>query len=428
MRRVLLITYYFPPCGGASVQRWVRFIRHLPKLGWETTVITASEEDYHFLDSSLARKIPSHIKILRTKRPLISKLFALVKAKNKGNYPYGTLISKKDDPFLKKAFYWARINLIIPDSRLPWNNEAYKLAKEELRSRKYSLIITTGPPHSTHLVGLKLKEATPIPWIADFRDPWTDIYYLQSVKQNPILKALNKRLEKEVIAKADTNIIVSKSIADALPAGNKYVLSNGYDSDDFADVTTKKTTFFRLKYVGQLTEGQDIFKPLKWLNEFCGQDEKKSIEFSLVGTTLADFEGIKNQASCLHLRITPPLPHREAIEEMVNSEILLLLINNCPNNKGILTTKLFEYIASRTYIIAIGPTDSEVANYLDEYKAGVIFDYDDKMGFISTVKQKYELWQEGLLAKNDHDISPLSAEEQAKELSKIFESVTKGTS
>ncbi|MFA5498167.1 MAG: glycosyl transferase [Candidatus Cloacimonadia bacterium] len=423
MKRVLIISFYFPPCGGASVQRWLRFIKHLPNLGWQPTILTASESDYSVLDPTLAHKVPLSTKVIRTKRSLSSKLFSFVKPKSNDEFPYGTLLSQKDDPLIKKLLYWTRLNIVTPDSRVFWSKAAYNLAKEELRSKKYSLIITTGPPHSSHLVGMKLKESTPLPWIADFRDPWTDIYYLQTAKQNPIIKEINKELEKSVLKKADAAIIISKPIADSLPKGNKHVLVNGFEEEDFLDIKRTKSSFFRIKYVGKLTEGQDIKAPLRWLSEYCKQDEKKNITFSLVGTNFQNAKDIQRKHPCFHLRTTPQLSHREAINEMVNSELLLLLINQCPHNKGILTTKFFEYIAARPYIIAIGPKESEVAKYLSEYKAGEIIDYQDKMGFISVVKQKYEQWASGELQRNESDISSLSAEEQTKELVNIFNSV-----
>ncbi len=424
MKKILLISYYFPPCGGASVQRWLRFIRYLADFDWETTVITTSEGDYPIYDSSLCKKIPDEVKVIRTQTPVLHKLTQIMKSDKEGNYPYGTLRTKKEDPITRKMLYWLRINMIVPDSRVVWNKIGYKAALEELRKKKYDLVVTTGPPHSTHLIGMELKKRFPITWITDFRDPWTAIYYLQGLPQNRIILNMNRKLEKSVIEKADLNIIISQAIANSLPEGKKQILTNGFDPEDFFNIEKVPSSFFRIKYIGKLTEGQDINKVLQWLNLSSKERKMGNIEFSFIGT-LAGMEKIDRDYPYLHIRNIGYITHLKAISEMYNADILILLINKCPDNKGILTSKLFEYIGSKTFILGIGPTDGEAAEILHQYKAGKMVDYDDGEGFVQTLSELYTSWNKGKSVKNRTDISPLSAPGQVKELTGIFEQVIK---
>ena len=423
MKKVLLLSYYFPPSGGAGVQRWLKFISYLPEYGWLPTVITTSEGDYPVLDSSLCKKIPDQVQVIRTNTPTFNKLIGMVNTENDSKYPYGSLRTADSDPITKKILYWLRLNMIVPDSRVIWNKIAYKAALEELRKKKYDLVVTTGPPHSTHLIALELKKKFPIKWIADFRDPWTKIYYLQEISQNKLIQKMNRKYESAVVEKADLNIIISQSIADTLPAGNKVVLSNGYDPEDFFNIEEVPAPFFRIKYIGKLTEGQDIKKPLQWLNETSKERKIGNIEFSFIGT-LGEAAKQERVLPHLHIRNIGYITHIKALNEMANADILLLLINKCPENKGILTTKLFEYIGSKTFILGIGPTDGEAAQFLEKYKAGKMVEYDDREGFIQTVSDLYAHWIKGKNTKNRENIDPLSTPEQARELSGIFDQIT----
>ena len=174
--KILLLSYYFPPCGGAAVQRWLRFSRALVKQGHSLTVITTEDGDYPYMDESLLAKLPPKLKVLRS-RPLgFGRLWSILGQKH---LPYGSLRTEIRDSFITKLLYWLRLNLIVPDLRIGWNPSAYKLAEKELKADRYDYVISTGPPHSTHLIGLKLKRRYGIQWRTDFRDPMSDIYYLK---------------------------------------------------------------------------------------------------------------------------------------------------------------------------------------------------------------------------------------------------------
>ena len=180
MKKVLVIVYYWPPSGGAGVQRWLKFVKYLPESGWQPTVITTTKGDYPAIDESLCKEVPNGIKVIQTQTPTFGKLFKKINGKI-SDVPYGSLEKGSNDSAMKKFFIWFRLNLVIPDARTLWNKYAYKTASKELLTNKYDAVITSGPPHSTHLVGLKLKKKYNIKWTADFRDPWTKIDYLEKV-------------------------------------------------------------------------------------------------------------------------------------------------------------------------------------------------------------------------------------------------------
>jgi len=369
MKNLLLITYYFPPCGGAGVQRWARILKYLPDKGWNITVLTTQNGDYPIIDKSIGKDLSPTITVVRTKTPIFGDFYKRV-TKDKQGIPYGTLNSEKNDTFFKKVLYWIRINLIIPDARFIWNKHAYRKAVQLLRNNRYDVVLTTSPPHSTQLIGLKLQKKFKFKWVTDFRDPWADIFYLKLAKQNRLSYFINKQFEKKVIKNADLNLIASENINKDFPQGNKITLTNSFDPADFSKHEKKRSEKFRIKYIGKITEGQDINSIITALNNL--PKLHKTIEFTFIGTYQdcpfnCDFPVvIKNY-----------LPHSEAIAEMISADLLVLLINDYPQNKGMLTTKLFEYLGAKVPILCIGPQDGDANAIIQECKAGKCADYGD---------------------------------------------------
>lgn len=409
MTKLLLITYYFPPCGGASVQRWLRLLPHLVEAGFEVTVLTTEDGDYPQRDESLLALIPDRVRVIRTFTPVFGRLWKSLTDKDEP-LPYGSLKLPETSSILKKTMFWFRLNTVYPDARVIWNPFARKQAIQLLKTENFDWIVTTGPPHSTHLVGMYLKKRFILNWLADFRDPWTQIFYLQEKKQNSYIKKRNKRLETKVVKTADVNLIVSQSIANQLPAGNKIVFYNGFEAEQFSGINYTKAEKFRIKFIGQLTEGQDINSLLDHLSLAAERNALKDITISFVGTRLAEefnyyFPVIK----------TGFLPHEKALAEMVNSELLILLINQYADNQGMLTTKLFEYIAARTPILCIGPSDGEAFSIIRQSQSGMVFEKINPEIEVYLL-DLYQKWQSGSPVRNDQDISQWSAGQQIKKL------------
>lgn len=424
--RILLITYYFPPCGGAAVQRWLKWLPVLVEEGFEITVLTTREGDYPVLDPSLLKEIPTQVKVLRTEAPSLAKLWKMLFGQRSA-VPYGDLSGGQNTSLIKKALIWARINLIIPDARKFWNPSALKAAEGFLREHPVDLVITTGPPHSTQLIGLELKKRHRIRWIADWRDPWSSVYYL---KLNPPCAASlrkHRALERKVEESADLNIVVSRHLAKQLHSGRTEVVYNGYDAvkrDRAASGERSGANKFRIKYVGNLTEGQKLAEAVAMLRSaFTGLD----FELSFVGTrldqvqlqTLAD----EIPGNFIHKGF---VPHHQALGEMADSELLLLLINYYEGFEGMLTTKLFEYVASGTRIICIGPHGGEAEELIQTFNAGACFDITEHSQAVEFLRTLHDAWKAGKQIKNTTDTSELSARNQGRKLIRLLRGEKKG--
>ncbi len=414
MKKLLLISYYFPPCGGAGVQRWLRILKYLPVMGWDITVLTTRNGDYPVIDKSLMAKLPKDIKIIRTKTPIFGNLYQRV-TNDKHGLPYGSLNLESNDSFFKRLLYWIRINLIIPDARFIWNKFAYKEAEKLVREEKYDCVITTSPPHSSQLIGLKLKAKYKLKWVTDFRDPWADIYYLKLAKQNKISHMINSYLERKVIAKADLNLIVSDHINNDLPPGNKVTFTNSYDPADFPLDERQASDKFRIKYIGKVTQAQDINSVITGLNNLPQIHD--NIELTFVGTYLENPFNTK-----FNVRIKNYIPHQEAILEMINSDLLILLINDYPHNKGMLTTKLFEYLGSQVPILCIGPKDGDANRIIQDCKAGTCIDYNDPQAVQDALLEYFFNWKkkEELVRTDNKKYSIL---EQIRKLDEILTNI-----
>ncbi len=412
--RILLITYYFPPCGGAAVQRWLRFLPHLVDDGFQITVVTPEKVDYPVLDKGLNVLIPPEVEVIRTPNLTLSGWWRFLFGCGK-KMPYGTLERSKKSSLLFSMVLWIRINLIFPDIRVIWNRFAIANASKLLARLKYDLIITTGPPHSTHLVGMKLQKRYHTPWIADFRDPWSDIHYLHLAGQSQFACRRHKKMESMVLHQARGVLTVSEGIRQHLPKGRIHVIYNGFEAKHFAGLHYRRSTQFRIKYVGRLTAGQDL---RSLVNYVASALPDARVEFHFIGTEIdpSMLNQMKNIYPSCRFETIGFLPHRTALDEMVNAELLLLLINRSVTSRGILTTKLFEYCGSRTPILCYGLQDSEAAQVIRDHQAGyTVSDLKDSDG-MAYLRHIYAHWAENIPVRTTSDLSQISVQYQSQEL------------
>lgn len=377
-KKVLIITYYWPPSGGAGVQRWLKFAKYLPEFGWDPVVLTVDEKfaSYAQLDFSLL-KDAENVEVHKTKSFEVYNLYTKF-GKNK-QIPFGGFSNDDNPGFTKKLSRFIRGNFFIPDPRRGWKKFAIKKAIELIENLQIDTVVTTSPPHSTQLIGLKLKRKRKhINWVADFRDPWTDIYYYKKFYPTRLAKAIDRKLEQKVITNADKLITVSHSMKKLL--GRRYnsedkfvVIPNGYDSEDFTDElfeNTNKTN--EILYTGTVTDDYPIQEVITIAKN------NPDLKFRFVGNVPKNFaDKVKNEGLENSFRFDNPVPHNQIIKEMVNAEILLLLIPKIQQNEGILTGKLFEYIGSRTPILAIGPKDGDAEKVILSTKCGSYFAYEE---------------------------------------------------
>jgi len=381
MKKVLVITYYWPPSGGAGVQRWVKFIKYFKDQNINPFIISVDPDfaSYPLIDNSLKNDIPDNTNVYLTKT---NEPYSFYKKINNNQTPYAGFANEGRPNFFQKIARFIRGNFFIPDSRKGWNNFAYKKAVEILEKENIDTVITTSPPHSTQLIGLKLKETQNIKWIADLRDPWTDIYYYKSMLHTKWAKQKDLNYEKRVIEKSDKVVVVSDSIKQLLlnksnlvKESKIHIIPNGFDDDDFLVSSKNNNSKFLLSYVGTITKDyplDSIKKAISNLNinlEFTGKADEPT---KLLLNEVASFNN--------HVK------HKESINLLLASDMLLLVIPKISNNKGILTGKLFEYLGARKPILCIGPTDGDAAKIIEECKAGKTFDYSDENGIYDFIE------------------------------------------
>jgi len=420
LKKVLIITYYWPPSGGPGVQRWLKFVKYLPQFGWEPTVLTTLDGDYPIIDESLLKDVPQNIRIIRSTTPTFGKMYKSIVGKET-SIPYGSLKTDRRDSFLKKVFIFVRLNLIIPDARKIWNKYAFKAAQKEILSHKYHLIITTGPPHSTHLIGLKLKKRYALKWIADFRDPWTEMGYIKSANRWRLTSYFDKIFEKKVVINCDRLLAVSEKIINDLGNDKKIILlRNGYDHQDFKNLTpNSEKEYFAINYFGSIAPESNPMPILKAINRM---DEKKKIRVNFWGI----IEGkIKNDLEIADINnlitFNNYLSHSEMLNYLVNSSLLFLVINKVKNNRGIITGKIFEYIGSRIPIIGIGPEDGEAAKILEDTDSGKMFSYERIEDIKCYIQNKYNEWKTDKYHLRNGNYKKYSRIQLTQKSVKIFE-------
>lgn len=377
MKKVLLITYYFPPSGGAGVQRWLKTIKYLIEFGVEAIVLTVDPAvaSYPQVDESLCADVPSSLNVYTTKTKEILSLYKRV-SPNK-QVPYGGFANEPNPTLLQKISRFIRGNFFLPDPRRGWNKYALAKARQIIESEGITTVITTSPPHSTQLIGFELKKQYPnINWVADLRDPWTDIYYNSDLYPTRWANKRNLRYERLVLLGADQIITVSEQckrlFAQKADVAEKIaVVPNGYDEKDFINSTIinkkeKITPNYILSYVGVLAPQHNLL-PLKAL-----VSGRKDILLRFVGVVSEEIQQeIKSWG--VQAEFIPYVNHKQAIAYMRASDALLLFIPNVPNNEGILTGKLFEYLASGRKILLFGPENGDAMHLISECGAGACY-------------------------------------------------------
>lgn len=394
MKKVLILTYYWPPGGGAGVQRWLKFSKYLREFGWEPVIYTAENGEMPVIDSSLEKDIPKNVEVLKTKiwEPYsFYKRFIGKKQEEKINASF--LSENKKPKFTEKISIWIRGNFFIPDARKFWINPSVNYLSDYLKKNQIDAIISSGPPHTMHLIALGVKKRFPqIKWIADFRDPWTNIDFYKELMLSSYADKKHKKMEKEVLANADSIISIGNGMNEefkqilGLHPEKFSVITNGYDEDDIFKGELKKDEKFTIAHIGTLVKSRNpetLWKVLKSLTE-TNAKFKADLEIKLVGKV--DFfvtERIKHHGLSEFVKRIDYLPHNEVIKEQQKSKALLLLVNNTLNAKSILTGKIFEYLAAKVPVIAIGPTNGDLAKILNETECGLISDFENE----STLKE-----------------------------------------
>ena len=418
--KVLIITYYWPPAGGSGVQRWLKFVKYLQNFDIEPVVYTVANANYLKQDSSLESEIPKNINIL--KQPIWQPTDIFFWKKNKQQ--------KKGISNLSKGGFlsFVRGNFFIPDPKVFWVKKSVKFLQRFLNNHKVDVIISTGPPHSMHLIAKKIHQKNNIKWIADFRDPWTDLYYNKDFKQLSFAKNKNKKLETSVLKNADCVVTVSNHLKKqfAAIAKNVEVITNGFDDEVLSENTFVLDKKFTISYIGLLPKQSNPKVLFGVLNQLCieNKDFKKDLQLNFIGDIADEVQlEIENNNLLETASFTGYVAHKKAIEFQKKAQVLLLLIPNVVNNKGILTGKLFEYLTAKRPILAIGPEDGDLATILKETNAGVISDFNNSVKLKVEILHLYQQYKTGSLEVSSKNINQYHRKELTQQLATIIKNL-----
>jgi glycosyltransferase involved in cell wall biosynthesis len=432
LKKVLIITYYWPPSGGAGVQRWLKFSKYLPDYGWEPVILTV-DPDYAFYpqkDIGLLNDVPPGLEVIYTKAPTrVSFFYKLLTGKKE--IPYGGFVNETNPGLIQRIFRFIRGNFFLPDARVGWNRFAVKRGLEIVKRKEIDTIITTSPPHSTQLIGLKIKQKLNIRWIADLRDPWTDIYYSGMMYQMFPAKKINRSLELKVLNSADRVIATCNSTRDLFrsklakykPAENILTITNGFDDEDYANLENVIPGRFVITYLGTFAHNYDIDVLLQALeNHASGATTKVTLCF--IGKIDEDIACYLKNQQFISLEIIPYVEHKKALGYLAGSSALLIVIPSRNKAEEMIPAKLFEYMASKRPIIAIGPRDGDVAEILRITNSGRIFEKEDFKELGDYISELDEKFKNGEFEINSISTEKYSRKNLSKEIASVLDSIS----
>ncbi|MHA7058870.1 glycosyltransferase family 4 protein [Aquimarina sp. M1] len=429
MLKVLLITYYWPPAGGPGVQRWLKFVKYLRDFGVEPVVYIPENPTYPLQDESLISDIPKGIMII--KQPIFEpyRFAEFLSTKESKTISKGIIAKKEKQSFLQRLLLYIRGNFFIPDARIFWVKPSVRFLSTYISEANIDTVITTGPPHSIHLIGNELKEKLDIKWVADFRDPWTTIGYQDKLKLTKKSIRKHKHLEKAVLTSADQITVTSYTTKEEFQEiTNKpiSVITNGYDHEEVSNV--KLDIKFTISHIGSLLSERNPEKLWQVLYDLTQENKEfgKAFSLQLVGAVSDNvLLSIQEAGLSTFLDIRGYVSHKEAIEVQRSSQILLLIEIDSPETKCIIPGKLFEYMVSKRPILAIGPAGADIARLIKETNSGYFLQYEDYDEMKKILVDYFEKFQEGKLNAETIGIEKYSRRALTKEMANLLTNLKK---
>ncbi|MCH4823264.1 glycosyltransferase family 4 protein [Gramella lutea] len=397
MKKVLIITYYWPPAGGPGVQRWLKFVKYLRAFDVEPVVYIPENPSYPIIDKSFEKEVPEGIKIIRKKIFEPYSLAGIFSKKDTETISSGIIQKEESQSALQKAMLYIRGNYFIPDARKFWINPSVKYLKEELDNGDYDAIITTGPPHSIHLIGLHLKNDLKINWIADFRDPWTQIGYHEKLKLTERSRKKHEELEKEVLNSADHIITTSYSTKNEFQSKTSRpvtIITNGFDSE--YQITETESKRFKIAHIGSLLSGRNPESLWKAIQELLTENDefRQSFQLKLAGKVSEEvLRSISAYGLEQYLENQGYVNHQKAIELQKDASVLLLIEIDSEETRGIIPGKLFEYMAANKPILAIGPENWDAERIISETGTGSVYCYGEIEDIKNHILELFEKFQ-----------------------------------
>ena len=434
MKRVLIISYYWPPTGGSGVQRWVKFAKYLPAEGWQPVIYTPENPEQLAVDASLEAEVPAEAEVIR--RRIVEPYEMYKKLLRKSGHSKEAVevnpVNAQNKSFLQKVAMWIRGNFFLPDPRCLWIRPSVKFLKEYLKEHPVDLIVSTGPPQSMHLIGRLLAKETGLPWIADFRDPWTKIFYFKHLQMTRTTVKWHKKMEKKVLDDATVVVAVSPLVQQEFQAMTQTpveLITNGFDECDFT--ATKNTEAnggpdreFVITHTGLFAADGNPTVLWDVLAEKCSKDEsfKKLMKIRLVGKTDEQIlKSIEDAGLSGNLEDMGYQPHAVAVEQQRKASLLILPLRKEPEYKAVLPGKLFEYLASWRPVLGIGQTDGALSMILNNTKTGFVLNWDDKMSIEKYIDICWKDHLNGRLSVEDADISQFTRRNLTRRMAQLFD-------
>ncbi|MBA5629800.1 glycosyltransferase family 4 protein [Moheibacter lacus] len=430
LKRVLIITYYWPPAGGPGVQRWLKFAKYLPEFGIEPIIYTPENPSYPIIDESLLKEFSPDLKVVKTKIWEPYQIAEKLNPKSK-DYKAGHFEKPKNQSFLTKLSVFIRGNFFIPDARQYWVKPSVRFLRKYLKENEIDTVVTTGPPHSLHLIGLKLKQFdSNLKWLADFRDPWTQISYHSELKLTRFAQKSHEIMELKVLQNADA--VIATSFTDGenyqkLGAKRVEVITNGFEESDFrSTIYEVRSTKFKITYSGGLEIARNPDNLWKVLGELKSENSEfaEDLELEFVGNLSQEVENSIQKYNLINNLIKVGyVSHKESIIKIKNTDLLLLTNFPDEKSKGIIPGKLFEYMATGNPILAIGPEQGDVQRIIEETQSGKYFLHSDYLELKDFIQEIFEKKKTGNYNYSVQNVENFSRERLTLKLSKLIKNL-----
>lgn len=423
MKKVLIVTYYWPPAGGPGVQRWLKFVKYLPEFGITPIVYIPENPNYPIVDDSIGNEVPEGVVLYKHPIREPYKVAGLFSKKDAKRISSG-IITTKNQSFLEKMMLWVRGNFFIPDARKNWVKPSVRFLETIIEKEHIDCLVTTGPPHSLHLIGNQLKENTKVKWLADFRDPWTSIGYHKKLRLTRRSQEEHKRLEHLVLNNADRIIVTSNTTKEEFQGITHKpisVITNGYDTD--LTVPKLLTKEFTISHIGSLLSGRNPASLWRVLGDMVLEHGEFDACFKLrlAGVVSEDvLQSIYDSGLRDHTELLGYVSHEEAVRLQQESQVLLLVEIDSHETKGILPGKLYEYMAAGRPILGIGPEGWDAARIIADTHSGFSVGYDDENKLKDVLLMWFEAYRNEVLMMDAQGIEKYSRRALTKELAKLI--------